>query len=326
MIIENIVRSLINLSEESTQHYEEITTSVADCTINLKYNVSESVDMVISEAFFESQRNPDWIIFIWTNNNKHNIGDILNSEMASELTLNKEYSSKNYKFACDPSGSAIYALDVEKRIGSIWISDQIRTQTDFFLTPFRAIFSWILNCYSGEIVHGACFSLDNKLIALSGKSGSGKSVLAHKALAEQLPLVADDAFVIMPEGVFPIYRKIKLNYDIEPTYLGLSENNFNHYKEKRVYQLKNAVNFPNKQIDYLFFPTLSDNLEFKSITPGEAIKKLILENCTETIGTSKSSISRFSNLCKTAKLFTWSLSKDVHANFESLRKFIDYYE
>ena len=323
LIIENIVHSLITFGEESTQNFAEITTSIANCTINFKYEVSESVDKVISEAFFESNRIPEWFIFIWTNNNEHKIGNILNSEMASDLTLNIGYSSNNYKFAYDPSGMAIYALDVERKIGSIWISDEIRTQTDFFLTPFRAIFSWILNYYSGEIVHGACFSLENKLIALSGKSGSGKSVLAHKALAEQLPLVADDAFVIMPEGIFPIYRKIKLNYDIEPTYLGLSEDNFNHYKEKRVHQLKNAVNFPNKQIDYLFFPALSDNLEFKSITPVEAIKKLILENCTETIGTSKSSISRFSNLCKTAKLFTWSLSKDVHANFDSLRKFID---
>jgi hypothetical protein len=87
--------------------------------------------------------------------------------------------------------------------------------------------------------------------------------------------------------------------------------------------LKKTSVFEADHLDYFFFLESGRRNAFRRISTGESVKRLLSDNCTETIGTSVNSLGRLAQLSKNTIPVVWSRSKDIEVDFTALRDFIN---
>lgn len=324
MINSALFDSFNEFAVQAVEKSEECDIQLGEICIKLRSNLPSNINQIIFEGFFSAKKVSEWQLNIWCNTKENQLSAIpgipefISDNQHLMFVDNEKYIAK------DPSGNAIYVLDTRLKFGSIWISSECKSNPDFFLTPFRAIFSWILNTLDCEILHGACFLLNSKIVALSGQSGSGKSVIAHKIMSMGHKTLGDDAFIVGQSGIYALYTRSKLNFDVDIEEIGIDESNWTNFKTKRILQ-KNKTDidvFSKRKIDFLFFPKLSINSNLKKMSSNDAAKRLLLENCSETITPNRKSLRRITEISNGANNFEWETIRNPMQNYQDLLEFV----
>jgi len=227
----------------------------------------------------------------------------------------------NYRFSADPSGNFLYFYDTDKKIGGVWISPNVSVAPEMLITPFRAMISWILESADAVILHASSFTVEGKNILLAGPSGSGKSTIAFEALIRSETVICDDAVALTRNSCFPIYSKMKLKSSLGSIKSSGAEIKCEQVGSKSVLNLRQVLNFQRNGYlpDFLLFPSLALKSRFDDLSKNEALKKIMTDSFSETLGSSIGALRLMNLVFSNVRTMTWHLDPNPSLNWEELK-------
>jgi len=227
----------------------------------------------------------------------------------------------NYRFSADPSGNFLYFYDTDKKIGGVWISPNVSVAPEMLITPFRAMISWILESADAVILHASSFTVEGKNILLAGPSGSGKSTIAFEALIRSETVICDDAVALTRNSCFPIYSKMKLKSSIGSIKSSGAGIKCEQVGSKSVLNLRQVLNFQRNGYlpDFLLFPSLALKSRFDDLPKNEALKKIMTDSFSETLGSSIGALRLVNLALSNVRTMTWRLDPNPSLNWEELK-------
>jgi hypothetical protein len=291
--------------------------------VGCKFHIGNNVPHknLIKTAFLPSYSTAREVnVYLSTSTDSIGITDFSSLEVINDLHP-VENRFGNYRFSADPSGNFLYFYNMAEKIGGIWISPSVMLAPEMLITPFRTLISWLLEEDGGVILHASSFTLGGRKILLVGPSGSGKSTIAFEALARSEIVICDDAIALTSTGCFPIYTKMKMK-----SYVDLIEVSGSHIKceqvgSKSVLDLKKVLNYA--QIGYLpdllLFPSLASKSEFVHISTSEALKKIMIDSFSETLGAPIGALRLINSVLSQIQAINWKLDPEPSLNWDELK-------
>jgi len=230
----------------------------------------------------------------------------------------------SYRFSADPSGNFLYLYDTRKKVGGVWISPNVSEVPEMLITPFRALISWILESAGAVILHASSFTLGGRNILLAGPSGSGKSTIAFEALERLETVMCDDAIALTNSGCFPIYSKMKLKSFVESIKVSGSKIDCEQVGSKSVLNLTDVSSFQRNGYlpDLLLFPSLALKSKFDDLPSSEALKKIMTDSFSETLGSSIGALQLMNSVISNVRTIDWHLGPDPSLNWEELEALV----
>lgn len=227
----------------------------------------------------------------------------------------------DYRFSADPSGNFLYFYDIDKKIGGVWISPKVSGTPEMLITPFRALISWIMEDAEAVILHASSFTVAGKNILLAGPSGSGKSTIAFEALVSSESVICDDAVAMTRNNCFPIYSKMKLKSSVDSIKTAGTEVKCEQVGSKSVLDLTQVLNFQLSGYlpDFLLFPSLALKSKFDDLPKNEALKRIITDSYSETLGSSIGALRLMNQAFSNVRTIAWRLDPNPIVNWEELK-------
>lgn len=276
---------------------------------------------LIESAFLNSHRGSGEInIYLSTDTDSFKLSSSKFLRVIQDLhpTINR---FGGYRFSADPSGNFLYFYSRAQKIGGVWISPSVSEVPEMLITPFRTLISWILEEVGGVILHASSFTLNGKSILLAGPSGSGKSTIAFEALSQSENVICDDAIALTSAGCFPIYSKMKMKSHLDLIEISGSQLTCEQVGSKSVINLTQISSF--QQVgylaDFLLFPSLNSQSVFDEISTGEAIKRIMADSFSETLGAPLGALRLINQALSKVRTMNWRLAPDPKLNWEKLK-------
>ena len=311
---------LQELISEVQQEYHKFQSTFLNKGCNFYIGKGVPHPGLISTAFFnETLPNSEFSIYISTETSTFSLAGLNISQVMRQFHPATNRFG-DYRFSLDPSGKFIYVYNIPAKIGAVWISPSVSEAPEMLITPFRTLVAWILEEDGGVILHAASFTVEGVNTLLAGPSGSGKSTIAFEALSHSETVICDDAIALTINGFFPIYRKMKMKSFVD--FIEVSGSKFKCEKvgNKSVLDLNQVTTFPSNGYlpDFLLFPSLNFESEFVEISMLEALKRLITDSFTETLGSSVGALRLIKTSLSKTKMYEWKLDPNPILNWEEL--------
>jgi hypothetical protein len=299
------------------------TFEVSFLNIGCKFHIGSNVPHknLIRTAFLPSHSTAKEVnIYLSTSTDSIGITDFSSLEVINDLHPVENRFGK-YRFSADPSGNFLYFYNSAVKIGGIWISPSVMMAPEMLITPFRTLISWLLEEDGGVILHASSFTLDARKILLVGPSGSGKSTIAFEALVRSEIVICDDAIALTNTGCFPIYTKMKMKSHVDLIEESGSQIKCEQVGSKSVLDLKKILNYaPIGYLpDLLLFPSLASKSEFIHISTSEALKKIITDSFSETLGTPIGALRLINSMLSQIQAINWKLDPEPSLNWDELK-------
>ena len=274
---------------------------------------------LINSALLPSTDIPTEHIYLWSSESVTSLEEIPGYHSIQRLHPS-ESEFEDFRVACDPSGLFIYVFNTITREGAVWLSPLLRSQPEPLITPFRALLSWIIQADHGQILHGAAFDFQGFGVLLSGPSGSGKSVITHRALAAGSPILADDAILLIGGTAYPIYTKMKLKEELPAElhqYLNATPEIVGSKSTLNLSALGSRF-LPKMSADYLLFPSVTQVSLLTKLATMIAIKKILIDSSSETLGSGAGTLRSLMSTLSKSQCYEWQLVSDVEENWTQL--------
>jgi hypothetical protein len=308
---------IVNVQQDSEKI--EVTFLNLGCNFHIGSSVPHSD--LIKSAFLNSHCGSSEInIYLSSDTDSFKLSRSKLLEVIQNLhpTINR---FGDYRFSADPSGNFLYFYNGTQKIGGVWIAPSVSEMPEMLITPFRTLISWILEEVGGVILHASSFTLDGKSVLLAGPSGSGKSTIAFEALSQSENVICDDAIALTSAGCFPIYSKMKMKSNLESIEVSGSQLTCEQVGSKSVINLTQISNF--QQVGYLpnflLFPSLNSESAFDEISTGEAMKKIMTDSFSETLGAPLGALRLIYQALSKVRTLNWRLAPDSKLNWEELK-------
>lgn len=274
---------------------------------------------LINSALLPSTDIPTEHIYLWSSESVTSLEEIPGYQLIQRLHPS-ESEFDDFRVACDPSGLFIYVFNAKSREGAVWISPLLGNQPEPLITPFRALLSWIIQADHGQILHGAAFDFHGYGVLLSGPSGSGKSVITHRALVAGSEILADDAILLIGGMAYPVYTKMKLKDELPPELLQTLNSAPEMVGTKSTLNLFTLGErfLPQMAANYLLFPTVTQNSTLTKVATMTAVKKILIDSSSETLGSGAGTLKALMSTLSKSQCYEWQLVTDVEENWTQL--------
>ncbi len=130
------------------------------------------------------------------------------------------FSSTRIKTAFHWSEYSLNLLDHARDEALFWVEKPNAFPYWVSSSPFRTIFSWLLEKHQGQLVHAAAVGNNQSVVLITGKGGVGKSSTALKALNNGFTFLGDDYLALRKSAsgycAYSLYSSAKIVYhDLE---------------------------------------------------------------------------------------------------------------
>jgi hypothetical protein len=312
------LNKLVGDVQKKSETFEASFLNVG-CNFHIGSNVPHK--NLIKTAFLSSHSTAKEVnVYLSTSTDSIGITDFSSLEVINDLHPVENRFGK-YRFSADPSGNFLYFYNSVEKIGGIWISPSVMLAPEMLITPFRTLISWLLEEDGGVILHAASFTLGGRKILLVGPSGSGKSTIAFEALARSEIVICDDAIALTSTGCFPIYTKMKMKSYVDLIEVSGSKIKCEQVGSKSVLDLKKVLNHAQSGYlpDLLLFPSLASKSEFAHISSSEALKKIMIDSFSETLGAPIGALRLINSVLTKIQAINWQLDPEPSLNWDELK-------
>jgi hypothetical protein len=308
----------------TTKYADKKTISLGKHAVKLSVNSATPVGALIFDAFLQSEsQEATFTLQIWDSSRGNALPDLTwaREYMQQDIAVPLPPSS-SLRIAFDKSQGFIYVYNKATNIGSIWIREHSQVALSSFITPFRLIFSWMADHFSGEIIHAAAIGINGKGILINGPSGSGKSTLALLAALRGCDILADDVTLHDQGRIYGIYSRAKAQASSTPLSLaGLAT-----YEVTDTFQGKTVVpldNFKNHFVHSLdlrviILPVFVHMNHFEKLNPSVALKLLAPNSLREIFGGTPANFMRLAQITRKVPTYRLALSEDLEKNYQQL--------
>lgn len=282
---------------------------------HLEIDPLESVDLMI--GFWDSQASgiplqpPRW-------------SDL----QGSRLTLHGQGHFIQYDFVSE----ILHAYRSKDRCAVYWMKDAKHGYYSELVCPVRAVFHWMGQESSLQLIHGGAIGDKDGAVILVGKGGSGKSSSCTAALQSELFFLGDDYCLVdtgAPAKVYGLYASTKLNPDMLAMFPHLGDFRittersddkpsfliYRPYKERLV---------PERPLKAILMPSVSGRKETRILPASSihALQALAPSTLFQSTGLGDASFKKMAKLSRALPCFRLEVGTDLDEIPRSIGKLL----